>query len=178
MGNPFESEPTVVQVPSSQNVQGTGEVKPYAEVEPYLKNYLPTLEQVFTEAPTLYTDALTPGQSEATKLALQGYGDVATGLSGLGAMGQQALQQQGAQSLQAYQAGEAARQAQEKLGQSAYDLSNRYNLAAAQGLMGAGETISQDAISRIAALQGIGQTQRALQQASEGQWLDKVLYSQ
>lgn len=93
MGNPFESEPTVVQVPSSQNVAGTGEVKPYAEVEPYLKNYLPTLEQIFTAEPTLYTGALTPGKSEATKLALQGYGDVATGLSGLGTMAQQALQQ-------------------------------------------------------------------------------------
>jgi hypothetical protein len=32
--------------------------------------------------------------------------------------------------------------------------------------MGAGETISRDAISRIAALQGIGEQQRALQQAS------------
>ena len=99
-------------------------------------------------------------------------------------LSQQALQQQGAQSLQAYQAGEsarqqaaklglsaqqqeeAARQAQEKFGQSAYDLSNRYNLAAAQGLMGAGESINRDAISRIAALQGIGEQQRALQQAS------------
>ena len=93
MGNPFKSEPTVVQVPSSQNVQGTGEVKPYAEVEPYIKNYLPTLEEVFTAAPALYTARLNPGQSEATKLALQGYGDVATGLSGLGTMAQQALQQ-------------------------------------------------------------------------------------
>ena len=99
-------------------------------------------------------------------------------------LGQQAQQQQGAQQIQAYQAGEqarqkaaqlglsaqqqeeAARQAQEKFGQSAYDLSNRYNLAAAQGLMGAGQDINQDAVSRIAALQGIGSQQRALSQAS------------
>lgn len=93
MGNPFKSSPTVVQVPSSSNVTGSGEVKPYKEVEPYLKNYLPTLEQIFTEEPALYTGALTPGQSEATQLALQGYGDVAAGLSGYGQMGQQALQQ-------------------------------------------------------------------------------------
>ena len=117
-------------------------------------------------------------QTEASRQAQEKFAQSGFQLS------QQALQQQGAQSLQAYQAGEsarqqaaklglsaqqqeeAARQAQEKFGQSAYDLSNRYNLAAAQGLMGAGETISQDAISRIAALQGIGQTQRALQQAS------------
>ena len=99
-------------------------------------------------------------------------------------LNQQALQaQQGAQSLQAYQAGEqakqqaaklgltaqqqeeAARQAQEKFSQSAYDMSNRFNLASAQGLMGAGRDINQDAISRIQALQGIGSQQRALQQA-------------
>jgi hypothetical protein len=68
--------------------------------------------------------------------------------------------------LSAQQLEDASRQQQEKLTQSAFDLSNRYNLAAAQGLMGSGETISRDAISRIAALQGIGEQQRALQQAS------------
>ena len=41
--------------------------------------------------------------------------------------------------LTAQQLEDTARQQQEKFGQSAYDLSNRYNLAAAQGLMGAGE---------------------------------------
>jgi len=45
---------------------------------------------------------------------------------------QQALQAQGAQGIQAYQAQEAARQAQERFQQSAYDMSNRYNLAAAR----------------------------------------------
>jgi hypothetical protein len=97
---------------------------------------------------------------------------------------QQALQQQGAQSLQAYQAGEsarqqaarlgltaaqqneAARQAQEKFAQSAYDMSNRYNLAAAQGLQSIGSAQQQDVLSRIGALSGIGAQQRALQQAS------------
>ena len=99
-------------------------------------------------------------------------------------LGQQAQQQQGTQEIQAYQAGEnaraqaaklglsaqqqedAAKQAQEKFTQSGFDMSNRYNLAAAQGLMGAGETINQDAVSRISALQGIGSQQRALDQAS------------
>ena len=117
-------------------------------------------------------------QTEASRQAQEKFAQSGFQLS------QQALQQQGAQSIQAYQAGEsarqqaaklglsaqqqeeAARQAQEKFGQSAYDLSNRYNLAAAQGLMGAGESINRDAISRIAALQGIGEQQRALQQAS------------
>ena len=82
------------------------------------------------------------------------------------AAGEQARQQAAKLGLTAQQQEEAARQQQEKFAQSAYDLSNRYNLAAAQELMGAGETINQDAVSRIAALQGIGTQQRALQQAS------------
>jgi len=116
-------------------------------------------------------------QTEASRQAQEKFAQSGFQLS------QQALQQQGAQALQAYQAGEsarqqaaklgltaqqqeeAARQAQEKFGQSAYDLSNRYNLAAAQGLMQTGQAINQDAISRIAALQSIGSQQRALQQA-------------
>ena len=118
---------------------------------------------------------------QMSQQALQAQG--AQGLDAYQAQ-QAAMQQQGAQSLQAYQAGEqakqqaaklglsaaqqeeAAKQAQEKYSQSAYDLSNRYNLAAAQGLMGAGRDINQDAISRIQALSGIGSQQRALSQAS------------
>ena len=118
---------------------------------------------------------------QMSQQALQAQG--AQGLDAYRAQ-QAAMQAQGAQSLQAFQAGEqakqqaaklglsaaqqqeAAKQAQEKFSQSAYDLSNRYNLAAAQGLMGVGKDINQDAISRIQALSGIGSQQRALQQAS------------
>ena len=96
---------------------------------------------------------------------------------------QQAAQASGAQSIQAYQAGEAARQqaaklglsaeqieqagkqAQEKFSQSAFDLSSRYGLAAAQGLMQAGQGIQQDAITRMSLLSDIGRQQRALEQA-------------
>ena len=99
-------------------------------------------------------------------------------------MQQQALQQEGIQSLQAYQAGEAARQqaaklnltadqqneaarqAQERFGQSAYDMSNRYNMMAAQGLQSIGSAQQQDVLSRIGALSGIGAQDRALRQAS------------
>jgi hypothetical protein len=99
-------------------------------------------------------------------------------------MQQQALQQEGVQSLQAYQAGEAARQqaarlnltadqqneaarqAQEKFSQNAYDMSNRYNMMAAQGLQSIGSAQQQDALSRIGALSGIGAQDRALRQAS------------
>ena len=99
-------------------------------------------------------------------------------------MQEQAKQQQGVQSLQAYQAGEAARQqaaklnltaaqqneaarqAQEKFSQSAYDMSNRYNMMAAQGLQSIGSAQQQDVLSRIGALSGIGAQDRALRQAS------------
>jgi hypothetical protein len=116
----------------------------------------------------------------ASQQALQ-----AAGTQGLQAYQAQeaAMQAQGAQSLQAYQAGEAARQeaaklglsaeqieqagrqAQEKFRQSAYDLSSRYNLQSAEGLMRAGQGIQQDAISRMSLLSDIGRQQRALRQA-------------
>jgi len=125
-------------------------------------------------------------QSAQQQLAAEraaGLGAAEFGLQQFGA-GQQAQQTQEQLMQAAFQAGEqarieasklgltaqqqeeAARQAEEKFGQSAYDMSNRYNLAAAQGLMGTGQTINQDAISRIQALQGIGSQQRALEQAS------------
>ena len=47
-----------------------------------------------------------------------------------------------------------------------FDLSSRYNLAAAEGLQGIGSAQQADALSRIQALQGIGSQQRALSQAS------------
>ena len=96
---------------------------------------------------------------------------------------QQAAQVAGAQNIQAFQAGEAARQqaaklglsaeqieqagkqAEEKYTQSAFDLSSRYGLAAAQGLMQAGQGIQQDALSRMSLLSDIGRQQRALTQA-------------
>ena len=65
-----------------------------------------------------------------------------------------------------FQAQEAARQAQEKYGQTAYDMSNRYNLMAAEGLQGIGSAQQQDVLSRIGALGGIGAQDRALRQAS------------
>tara|TARA_R110002051_G_scaffold325243_1_gene426523 strand:- start:864 stop:1751 length:888 start_codon:yes stop_codon:yes gene_type:complete len=77
MGSIFKSKPTVVNVPQSQRVAGSSEVKPYGEVEPYIKSYLPALEDVFTQDPSLYTGALTPGQSQSTQDALSGYGQLA-----------------------------------------------------------------------------------------------------
>jgi len=124
------------------------------------------------------------------KFAQSGYGATQQAMQAQGAQEldayraqQQAMQAQGSQGIQAYQAGEqarqqaaklgltaaqqneAARQAQEKFSQSAYDLSNRYNLASAQGLMQTGQGIQQDAISRMQMLENIGRQERAIRQA-------------
>ena len=116
-------------------------------------------------------------QEEASRQAQEKFTQSAFGAS------QQAMQAAGAQNIQAFQAGEAARQqaaklglsaeqieqagkqAEEKFTQSAFDLSSRYGLAAAQGLMQAGQGIQQDAISRMSLLSDIGKQQRALEQA-------------
>ena len=116
-------------------------------------------------------------QEEAARQAQEKFAQSAFGAQ------QQAMQAQGSQGIQAYQAGEqarqqaaklgltaaqqneAARQAQEKFRQSAYDLSNRYNLASAQGLMQTGQGIQQDAISRMQMLENIGRQERAIRQA-------------
>jgi hypothetical protein len=82
------------------------------------------------------------------------------------ATSEKSFQEQGRQDIAAYQAREAARQAQEKYGQSAYDMSQRYGLASVDALRGAGGDIQDDVRQRIAALQGIGQGNRAMQQAS------------
>jgi hypothetical protein len=79
--------------------------------------------------------------------------------------GEQAKQEAAKLGLSAEQIEQAGRQAQEKYRQSAYDLSSRYNLQAAQGLMGVGQGIQQDAISRMQMLENIGRQQRALRQA-------------
>jgi hypothetical protein len=79
--------------------------------------------------------------------------------------GESARQQAAKLGLSAEQIEQAGRQAQEKFRQSAFDLSSRYNLQAAQGLMQSGQGIQQDALSRMSLLGDIGRQQRALQQA-------------
>ena len=117
-------------------------------------------------------------QEDAARQAQEKFSQSAFGQS------QQSMQTQGAQQIQSYQAGESARQqaaklglsaeqieqagkqAEEKFRQSGYDLSSRYNLSAAQGLMQSGQGIQQDAISRMQMLENIGRQQRSLRQAS------------
>ena len=78
---------------------------------------------------------------------------------------EQAKQQAARLGLSAEEIEQRGKQAQEKYMQSAYDLSSRYGLAAAEGLMQTGQATQQDALSRIGALEGVGRQQRALQQA-------------
>ena len=78
---------------------------------------------------------------------------------------EQAKQQAARLGLSAEEIEQRGKQAQEKYMQSAYDLSSRYGLSAAEGLMQTGQASQQDALSRIGALEGVGRQQRALQQA-------------
>tara|TARA_R100000995_G_scaffold80391_1_gene52179 strand:+ start:3679 stop:5511 length:1833 start_codon:yes stop_codon:yes gene_type:complete len=98
-------------------------------------------------------------QNEAARQAQEKYMQSAYATS------EKSFQEQGRQDIAAYQAREAARQAQEKYGQSAYDMSQRYGLASVDALRGIGGDIQGDVRQRIAALQGIGSQQRAMQQA-------------
>ena len=77
-----------------------------------------------------------------------------------------ARQQAAKLGLTAQQQEEAARQAQEKFDQSAYDMSQRFGLASIDALRNVGGDIQSDVRERIAALGGIGQQQRAMQQAA------------
>ena len=99
-------------------------------------------------------------QNEAARQAQEKY------MQSAYAQSEKSFQEQGKQDIAAFQAREAARQAQEKFGQSAYDMSQRYGLASADALRGIGGDIQDDVRQRIAALQGIGSQQRAMQQAS------------
>jgi hypothetical protein len=99
-------------------------------------------------------------QNEAARQAQEKY------MQSAYAQSEKSFQEQGKQDIAAFQAREAARQAQEKLGQSAYDMSQRYGLASVDALRGVGGDIQDDVRQRIAALQGIGSQQRAMQQAS------------
>ena len=99
-------------------------------------------------------------QNEAARQAQEKY------MQSAYAQSEKSFQEQGKQDIAAFQAREAARQAQERLGQSAYDMSQRYGLASVDALRGVGGDIQDDVRQRIAALQGIGSQQRAMQQAS------------
>jgi hypothetical protein len=69
MGSIFKPSTTVVQAPSTSQAKSSGEVKPYAPVEPLIKELLPQLQQTFNTAPQLYQGSLVPQTSSQTLAA-------------------------------------------------------------------------------------------------------------
>jgi hypothetical protein len=77
MGGIFKSPaPTVVQAPFQSTSNSSGEVKPYAPVEPFLEQILPEIRNEFTQTPELYRDSLVPDFSAQTLAARDIYGQV------------------------------------------------------------------------------------------------------
>lgn len=84
MGGIFKSPPpVVVQAPQQMTSSGSTEIKPYAPVVPYIGSVLPQIEQVFGEAPALYTGSLVPQESAQTLAARDIYGQVGQTAAGL-----------------------------------------------------------------------------------------------
>ena len=76
--------PTVVQAPFQSTSNSSGEVKPYAPVEPFLEQILPEIRNEFTQTPELYRDSLVPDFSAQTLAARDIYGQVGNTASQLG----------------------------------------------------------------------------------------------
>ena len=74
MGGIFSSPPpAVVQLPQQSQASGSGEVKPYAPVEPFIETLLPRIEEEFTADPVLFQQSLVPQDSAETLAARQGF---------------------------------------------------------------------------------------------------------
>ena len=85
MGGIFSSPPpTVVQAPSFQQSSSSGEVLPYAPVEPFLKGVLPQIKSEFSQTPELYRGSLVPDFSAQTLAARDMYGQVGDTATQLG----------------------------------------------------------------------------------------------
>lgn len=76
--------PTVVQAPTFQTSSSSGEIKPYAPVEPFLEQILPEIRTEFTQTPELYRGSLVPDFSAQTLAARDIYGQVGNTASQLG----------------------------------------------------------------------------------------------
>jgi len=77
MGSVFSSPPpTVVQLPQQSQSSGTGEVKPYAPVEPFIERLLPRIEEQFTTDPVLFQQSLVPQDTAETLAARQGFANL------------------------------------------------------------------------------------------------------
>ena len=75
-GSSSPPAPTVVQLPSQQQATGSGEVKPFEPVIPFITRLLPKVEQTFSEPTTLFNQSLIPADSSQTLAARQGFQNV------------------------------------------------------------------------------------------------------
>ena len=84
MGNIFsQPDPRIIQTPRESTTVGSTSVRPYAPVEPFIKNILNPLARTFTAAPKLYEGGLTPADSPQTLAARDIYGQVGETAAGL-----------------------------------------------------------------------------------------------
>ena len=94
MGGIFSSPPpAIVQLPQQSQASGSGEVKPFAPVEPFLERLLPNVERTFTEAPVLFEQSLVPQDTADTLAARQGFQQVGQTSSGFAPQFGQLFQQ-------------------------------------------------------------------------------------
>ena len=68
--------PTIIQTPSAASSTSSGQVTPYAPVEPFIQSVLSPIAQTFSSAPTLFGSGLTPADSAQTLAARDIYGQV------------------------------------------------------------------------------------------------------
>tara|TARA_Y100000401_G_scaffold114365_1_gene116314 strand:- start:1187 stop:2320 length:1134 start_codon:yes stop_codon:yes gene_type:complete len=77
MGGIFSSPPpVVVQQPQQFQSSGSGEVKPYAPVEPFIEDLLPRIEEEFAADPVLFQQSLVPQDTAETLAARQGFANL------------------------------------------------------------------------------------------------------
>jgi hypothetical protein len=77
MSNLFSSPPpVVVQQPQQFQASGSGEVKPYAPVEPFIEDLLPRIEEEFAADPVLFQQSLVPQDTAETLAARQGFANL------------------------------------------------------------------------------------------------------
>ena len=76
--------PTVVQLPQQSSASGSGEVKPFAPVIPFIEQLLPRVQEQFTADPVLFNQSLIPddsAQTLASRQGFQGVGQTAAGIA-------------------------------------------------------------------------------------------------
>lgn len=74
--------PVVVQQPQQFQSSGSGEVKPYAPVEPFIEDLLPRIEEAFAADPVLFQESLVPQDTAQTLAARQGFANLGQTASG------------------------------------------------------------------------------------------------